>query len=40
VDDQTGQPLPTQGQLGGLRLDSIDIATDGSQSAVEQTRPH
>ena len=25
-------------QLGGLRLDSIDVATDGSQSAVEQAR--
>jgi hypothetical protein len=25
-------------QLGGLGLDSIDIATDGSQSAVEQAR--
>jgi hypothetical protein len=25
-------------QLGGLRLDSIDIATDGSRSAVEQAR--
>jgi hypothetical protein len=26
------------GQLGGLGLDSIDIATDGSRSAVEQAR--
>jgi hypothetical protein len=26
------------GQLSGLRVDSIDIATDGSQSAVEQAR--
>ena len=28
----------TARQLGGLGLDSIDIATDGSQSAVEQAR--
>jgi hypothetical protein len=26
------------GRLGGLGLDSIDIATDGSQSAIEQAR--
>ena len=25
-------------QLGGLGLDSIDVATNGSQSAVEQAR--